>query len=166
MPTPKSTRRRAVAAPKRQGSRQPPAQGFPEVLHDDNSDNSLSRASSVISALVAPSGSSTPENKPVDDHSAGVDPPEPCAPEGSPTALPNLAEQVRLLETKLSQERFKWANMMAMKRFSKTDVPEQCKEEQHECLLCFTYVKNTAFVPCGHMCCCFDCAGTHDTDFA
>ena len=98
---------------------------------DDPSDTGLLSSSSNASIEVCrpscpPSRSPTPEYTPVQDHSAGIDPVEPAAP-------PNLVARVRSLEAKLSQERCKWAHMMAMKRFSETDVPQSMRNRTSAC---------------------------------
>jgi len=28
----------------------------------------------------------------------------------------------------------------------------------NNCIICFDNIKTTAFIPCGHLCCCFNCA--------
>lgn len=38
------------------------------------------------------------------------------------------------------------------------EVAQTVKEAENMCLTCFVNPKDTAFLPCKHVCCCFDCA--------
>jgi hypothetical protein len=100
------------------------------------------------------------------------EPPEcKCAASNSPRGAADLAavvfgpltveEMCRELRREMLRERMNYNMAFLDKRFENDRERERktSQSDATECCVCMTLVKTSAFVPCGHLCVCDDCAG-------